>query len=424
MSDPVGTSLVFPTSADGGTQSIPVTSMDPFTQESFLSLFDGHARAGKRLLIARVQSICTTSHNPTYSYYSAHQLNKILFRKFGPHDEYLFRLVANNPLTNTEIVGNVDYFVVEKGEGMKLVEAGADPSAPASPTSPTAKSHGLSLPSLSPSRKPSSRRPSSPTDRQSTMSALMRKAIGDSKDRIRVAEMSVTLSSATVNSVMKPVDSSTAKATTPSSAHNSTGSLHLPMSSNQAASFLMASKVSVKRESGAGTVGEPPPDVGVHILQVSAEDLVILGASEFKSVSGSGRPTSKSLDRKEGKETLNARLRKQFRSRKEKGNKSSAEGIQSLEGSDLSVAKDSGEEIEFDAPELDVSTDSAGNAGIHAKDKSHTTTKNIQSSIITIHPPKPQVSFTTEQTHTLKLTFLPKSLSPPTPNLPTTPVPF
>lgn len=49
-----------------------------------------------------------------YSYYNAYQMNKILFQTQNYNDKRLLhRLFVLNPLTNSDIVGDVEYFKVE-----------------------------------------------------------------------------------------------------------------------------------------------------------------------------------------------------------------------------------------------------------------------------------------------------------------------
>ncbi|KAI9202797.1 uncharacterized protein BJ171DRAFT_398049, partial [Polychytrium aggregatum] len=86
---------------------------DPFLLETLEALIESHAKQGKSLILARVQTIDPAApHRPVFFYYYAPSLNKVIFRKYGRRQEYLFRLFALNPLTNTEIVGDVDYFMV------------------------------------------------------------------------------------------------------------------------------------------------------------------------------------------------------------------------------------------------------------------------------------------------------------------------
>jgi len=92
--------------ANSGIHStVPLNDEEPFTLESWLSLLHAHIDNNKQLLLARV----TTLDGLKY-HYQAHALNKIMFRRVG--EQYLFRVSTLNPLTNTEIAGNVEYFQV------------------------------------------------------------------------------------------------------------------------------------------------------------------------------------------------------------------------------------------------------------------------------------------------------------------------
>jgi Domain of unknown function (DUF5092) len=85
-----------------------------------------------------------------YSYYNAYQLNKILFQTQNYNDKRLLhRLFVLNPLTNADIIGDVEYFRVETVmEELPLsspvhphelsTPRSAVPNFPPSPTSPTA----------------------------------------------------------------------------------------------------------------------------------------------------------------------------------------------------------------------------------------------------------------------------------------------
>jgi hypothetical protein len=88
---------------------------DPFTLESFESLALEHHRLEKALIIAEVATLNDPEkpNELTYFYYHANHLNKILFRKYGRSQEYIFRLYALNPLTNTDIYGDVNYYIIE-----------------------------------------------------------------------------------------------------------------------------------------------------------------------------------------------------------------------------------------------------------------------------------------------------------------------
>ena len=96
--------------------SIPADHEDPFSLETFEELIVQHQQVSKQLIIARVKTV--DPHLPDkeyFSYYSAHALNKILFRTQIVYGRRLIhRLLVLNPLTNTPIVGDVQYFVVRK----------------------------------------------------------------------------------------------------------------------------------------------------------------------------------------------------------------------------------------------------------------------------------------------------------------------
>lgn len=69
---------------DGETEMdcIEQSHEDAFTLESFLELHKQHIGGGKRLIIARVKTRDRRNVNSAahFSYYSAHHLNKVLFR--------------------------------------------------------------------------------------------------------------------------------------------------------------------------------------------------------------------------------------------------------------------------------------------------------------------------------------------------------
>ncbi|KAF9284934.1 hypothetical protein BGZ68_004285, partial [Mortierella alpina] len=89
---------------------------DPFTLDSFENLMRMHANKGKDFILARV-----TTQDPNddtkhyYSYYGAHQINKVLFRT-QPDEGLLHRMKARNPLNNMLVVGDVHYYIVSADE--------------------------------------------------------------------------------------------------------------------------------------------------------------------------------------------------------------------------------------------------------------------------------------------------------------------
>ncbi|TPX67880.1 hypothetical protein SpCBS45565_g03485 [Spizellomyces sp. 'palustris'] len=150
------------------TDTLPLSAEEPFTLETLGQLIRAHKRQCKTLILARVETV-----EGRMFYYSAHQLNKVIFRKFGKEGEYLFRLYALNPLTNTEIVGDVRYFAVEAhDDGKDDDREEAD-----------WKSRRLFGPSTT------SLRQSYSEMRRNSMSTLMRNSLGSRRSSIRVAEV-------------------------------------------------------------------------------------------------------------------------------------------------------------------------------------------------------------------------------------------
>ncbi|KAI8809778.1 hypothetical protein BJ742DRAFT_852555 [Cladochytrium replicatum] len=97
--------------------SVSAEYEDSFCLDTFGDLIKAHRASSKCFILARVQ---TWDHKQPekafYSYYDAFQLNKTLFQT----QQYLgkkliHRLHVLNPLTNTDIIGNVSYFMVKPG---------------------------------------------------------------------------------------------------------------------------------------------------------------------------------------------------------------------------------------------------------------------------------------------------------------------
>ncbi|KAJ1561124.1 hypothetical protein HK096_005902, partial [Nowakowskiella sp. JEL0078] len=87
---------------------------DPFTLEPFEDLIRAHIEHGKDFIIARVKTV--DPHDESrfyYSYYTAHHINKILFRT-QPEEGLLHRMKSKNPLNNMTIIGDVHYYVIPK----------------------------------------------------------------------------------------------------------------------------------------------------------------------------------------------------------------------------------------------------------------------------------------------------------------------
>lgn len=104
--------------------SVSVEYEDSFCLETFGDLAqaayefqgEGFNRGDKSFILARVQ---TWDHKQPgkmfFSYYNAFHLNKILFQtQVYLGKKLIHRLHVLNPLTNTDIIGNVQYFLVEK----------------------------------------------------------------------------------------------------------------------------------------------------------------------------------------------------------------------------------------------------------------------------------------------------------------------
>eukprot|EP00898_Chlorokybus_atmophyticus_P004974 jgi/Chlat1/5478/Chrsp36S05431 len=111
---------------------------ESFTLDTFASLAKAHAYAGKSFVIAEVVTRDKERPNLIHrSYYSAHHLNKILFKR-GRYGEQQHRYHRNfpitviNPLTNSEILGEVAYYSVAFPPLSELDAISELPSSPAS----------------------------------------------------------------------------------------------------------------------------------------------------------------------------------------------------------------------------------------------------------------------------------------------------
>jgi len=111
--------------------SVSVEYEDSFCLDTFGELIEQHQssepKGTKNFIIARVQ---TWDHKQPdkayYSYYNAFQLNKILFQtQIYLGKKLIHRSRVLNPLTNTDIIGNVNYFIV-KGKASELKKENND----------------------------------------------------------------------------------------------------------------------------------------------------------------------------------------------------------------------------------------------------------------------------------------------------------
>ncbi|KAJ3011566.1 UNVERIFIED_CONTAM: hypothetical protein HDU68_001627 [Siphonaria sp. JEL0065] len=86
---------------------------DPFTLDSFEKMIRSHALKGKDYLLARIATVDPQDETRFYfSYYSAHHINKVLFRT-QPEEGLLHRMKAKNPLNNMVIMGDVHYYSIK-----------------------------------------------------------------------------------------------------------------------------------------------------------------------------------------------------------------------------------------------------------------------------------------------------------------------
>ncbi|CAG8543261.1 12631_t:CDS:2 [Funneliformis mosseae] len=98
---------------DNGQHTTDNILHNPFTLESFDTLIQQHAEKNKDFIIAKVSTVDPLDELKYYhSFYSGHQINKILFRT-QPDQGLLHRMKAKNPLNNMNIIGDVHYYVVK-----------------------------------------------------------------------------------------------------------------------------------------------------------------------------------------------------------------------------------------------------------------------------------------------------------------------
>ncbi|KAI8819595.1 uncharacterized protein EV422DRAFT_507240 [Fimicolochytrium jonesii] len=98
--------------------SVSTEYEDSFTLETFGDSIEAHyecePKGSKSFIIARTQTWDVKQPGKVfYSYYSAYQLNKILFQtQVYLGKKLIHRLHVLNPLTNTDIIGDVQYFII------------------------------------------------------------------------------------------------------------------------------------------------------------------------------------------------------------------------------------------------------------------------------------------------------------------------
>jgi hypothetical protein len=85
---------------------------ETFTLDTFESLIRAARTRGKTFLLARVTTVDPENLTRLYfSYYAAHQINRVIFRT-QPEEGLLHRMKSRNPLNNMLIVGDVHYFAI------------------------------------------------------------------------------------------------------------------------------------------------------------------------------------------------------------------------------------------------------------------------------------------------------------------------
>ncbi|KAI9362054.1 hypothetical protein DFJ73DRAFT_813183 [Zopfochytrium polystomum] len=143
--------------------SVSAEYEDSFCLESFEDLIEQHAAVdppgSHSFIIARVQ---TWDHKQPgkafFSYYNAYHLNKILFQtQVYLGRKLIHRLHVLNPLSNTDIIGNVQYFMAENVAHVVMGDSGPQPTALSSPASEDAA--GTRRDSAEPVRAPPAKSP-------------------------------------------------------------------------------------------------------------------------------------------------------------------------------------------------------------------------------------------------------------------------
>lgn len=93
---------------------------EPFTLESFKKSIIESLRAGKEYILAKVTTSDPNNATSLYSYYySAYEINKILF-KYESDRHLLHRMKVRNPMNNMFIMGQVYYYQI----GISALEQG------------------------------------------------------------------------------------------------------------------------------------------------------------------------------------------------------------------------------------------------------------------------------------------------------------
>ena len=97
---------------------VDLDSTETLSQETFIDLINFHKSSKKSFILAVVRSRDPEQLSLFYPFFfDAFHLNKLMFRKknnilIGRHDKSR-PLIVTNPLTNTQIIGEVEYFLVD-----------------------------------------------------------------------------------------------------------------------------------------------------------------------------------------------------------------------------------------------------------------------------------------------------------------------
>ncbi|AFM98778.1 hypothetical protein EHEL_080760 [Encephalitozoon hellem ATCC 50504] len=101
---------------NGDAGDLPSSSLDTetvevFTLEKFKNLIVSHMKEGRDFIIAEVTTRDPLTESVFRSYYSAIELNRILFCVEG-NNNFLYRVSAKNPINNLRITGKVFYYKI------------------------------------------------------------------------------------------------------------------------------------------------------------------------------------------------------------------------------------------------------------------------------------------------------------------------
>jgi hypothetical protein len=86
-------------------------TIETFTLESFKELMVSHFRGGLDFVVAQLTTEDCTGENTFHSFYSASEINRVLFC-VGDDNKLLYRVKMRNPINNLDVVGEVKYYRV------------------------------------------------------------------------------------------------------------------------------------------------------------------------------------------------------------------------------------------------------------------------------------------------------------------------